>query len=1179
MAPEAVIAALGGSVAAEELKGDYAAAAAAAAAALDAARAGGDPPALADAAIWAGIVSALRSQPLAAAARLEEALAAAPDHPLGPALRNFGHGASRRLPDGHDRPSQEAGAWPGPLTGDPLESELKVLTLLPAYRTTLQLSLGTPQPVQMIFDIALQTLEPLWDSRPHAHLAAAGLARTVNAQPLAEQHLEAATAGYAAVGDVAGLAGCDLARGAWAAVAAGTPLTFGLALAENPGSTTSERSSVLGRVLATAPGAAASAGAYERAEAGFRAAGAPRGVAMVELHRSAVAALHDDPAAALAAAERADAGFTAAGDLAAAQLAAAHAALAGVQAGAWPERHDVASRIGAWGRESGAVGWALGIGMLFSQAGWRWLRRDADPDRALACHRLADATFTALDEPAFAQQTLGDRAIAHDAAGNGDAARVAVDAAMRSFPELPPRHPEWADELELREGELANLARTLAYGGRDPDLLERVQPALDRFRARIEATGRGDGLEGMPAELRDPLMSQAVRTAQELAADREWDRAFAPLFRALAARRQNPLQYAAQLRLALEVAAGVPDERRGRLEANLLLGTGDSTAALRAFRDRPPAPRVPPDPREHAGLAVFLAQLGDWPAAREHFDAAERLAGRADWWMSESHPWLMAGDLARTAEGLGEHERARELYDAALTGIEGERARLARRGDHGEPGGAQAEASLFGDAARAALAAGPEAAGTAFALAERGRARGLLARMAGSAALATASDAQSADLLAWRELTARIDVLTGLAARSDGGPAPELAAAEDALGALEAKLAAENPRWLEAVSPPAAALDAAAVAAALPEGTLLIEHLLVGGGLLSWAITRDGPGTESFTPTDDLALDELQRKFWTACQGESPLWERFSRQLGDLLLAPFDEAIAASRHVVLVPHRWGHLAPGPALQWRGAPLVAAKPVTVLPSASALRFLPRSAPARGGPLLAVGDPDNMSRRRPGDAAPSGGFGALPWSGAQAAEAVGWFGGDPALLGAAAREQAVRERLAGARLVHFATHGVLDKAPLLSCIVLAEGDTLDVWELLGLSLDADLVTLSACDSAGAPITPGDELVGLAWLTLAAGARAVLASLWKVGELSTALVMRAFYGQLRDGRPPREALAAAQLHVRGLTRETAAPEIAALRAAAVAAGRPDPGEPADPPADFSHPFHWAGFVLVGV
>ena len=252
---------------------------------------------------------------------------------------------------------------------------------------------------------------------------------------------------------------------------------------------------------------------------------------------------------------------------------------------------------------------------------------------------------------------------------------------------------------------------------------------------------------------------------------------------------------------------------------------------------------------------------------------------------------------------------------------------------------------------------------------------------------------------------------------------------------------------------------------------------------------------------------------------------------------------------------------------------------MLPSASALRFLPAAAPTRLAPLLAVGDPANMSRRRPGEATASGGFGALPWSGAQAAEAAALFGADPALLGAAAREQAVRDRLADARLVHFATHGVLDKAPLLSCIVLAEGDTLDVWELLGLSLDADLVTLSACDSAGTPVSPGDELVGLAWLTLAAGARAVVASLWKVGELSTALVMRAFYGGLRDGLPPREALTTAQRHVRGLTRETALPEIEALRDAAVAAGRDRPPAPTDVPADFSHPYHWAGFVLIGL
>ena len=72
------------------------------------------------------------------------------------------------------------------------------------------------------------------------------------------------------------------------------------------------------------------------------------------------------------------------------------------------------------------------------------------------------------------------------------------------------------------------------------------------------------------------------------------------------------------------------------------------------------------------------------------------------------------GDLARTAEGLGELERARALYDAALDRLEARRARLARGDDRGAFGDAQAEAALYGDAARAALApggTGPEAGG------------------------------------------------------------------------------------------------------------------------------------------------------------------------------------------------------------------------------------------------------------------------------------------------------------------------------------------------------------------------------------------------------------------------------------------------------------------------------------
>ena len=1181
MPAKAVTDALGDSIDRDELKGDYAAAAAAAAAALDTARAGGEPAAHADAAIWAGLVAALRSEPAAAATYLEEALRAVPDHPLGIGLRHFAAGAGRRLPDGHSRELELSELWTEPRSGDPVEAELHALTRLPSLRTSVQTSAATrPQSVEVFLDDALGTLEQVWDRRPSAHRAAAEIAWIAGLPALAQEHLDAATAAYSAAGDVAGVAGCDLAQAAWLTVSVGSPLTFGFALSENRAMSTSEQVTGFDRTLAPVPDAADSAPAYQRAEAGFRAAGAPRGIAMVDLHRTAVAALHDDPATALEAAERARSAFERAGDIAAAHLAAAHAALAGIHAGALPERGDVAAQVGAWGRASGSFGWALGIGRMFSLVGWRWLRRDADPDRALACHRLADATFTALGATDFAHQILGDRARAHDATGNWEAAIVAVGAAWRMLPELQAQRPEWSEELGLREGDLVTLVRLLAHPARAADLLAGLRPALERTRARYEEIARGEGpAASLPVDMRESMMKAYAELARATTSDIEFDAIRVQLYRALAVRAKNPREFARLRGLALDAAAATPDDGRGRLEASLLLSFGDRPAAAKAFRDRPPPERIPPDTGEIAADSMLLIGLEDWPEARRHHETLEQLAGRPDWWAQESRPWRLVRDLARTAEGLGELERAGELYDTALELLEAQRARLTR--DRGRFGDVQPEATLYGDAARAALAGGtgPEPAAAALALAERGRARGLLARMAGSAAGAPASPGQAADLREWRTLTGRIEVLTSLAALREAEPPPELAATAAALAALEAKLAAENPRWLEAVAPPVATLGADEVRDALPEGSVLIEHLLVRGALLAWAVTPDGPVTARLTPTDDAAADELQRKFWTACQGRSPLWERFARQLGDLLVTPFDDAIAAADHVILVPHRWGHLAPLQALHWRGAPLIEAKTVSVLPSASALHFLPRTAPPGGGPLLAVGDPTNMSRRRPGEDTATGGFGALPWSGAQAAEAAGWFAGSPPpLLGPAAREQAVRDGLAGARVVHFATHGILDEAPMLACVVLAEGDTLEVWELLGLPLDADLVVFSSCDSAGTPVTPGDEVVGLAWLTLAAGARAVVASLWKVAELSTALLMRAFYGALRDGRTPHAALAQAQRHVKGLTRATAAPEIAALRAAAVAAGRPDPGDPDDVPADFSHPFHWAGFVLIG-
>lgn len=163
----------------------------------------------------------------------------------------------------------------------------------------------------------------------------------------------------------------------------------------------------------------------------------------------------------------------------------------------------------------------------------------------------------------------------------------------------------------------------------------------------------------------------------------------------------------------------------------------------------------------------------------------------------------------------------------------------------------------------------------------------------------------------------------------------------------------------------------------------------------------------------------------------------------------------------------------------------------------------------------------------------------------------------LIGSEASEQAFRTSTADYAVLHLATVGEVNSAnPLFSFVQLYAGGSddgrLEVHEALGLNVDAELVVLSACETglasgALADVPSGDDWVGLVRAFIHAGASNVLASLWRVEDLSTAHLMRAFYEQLGEGVGYAEALAGAQ---RALLRR---PETA-------------------------HPFYWAGFVLSG-
>jgi len=250
---------------------------------------------------------------------------------------------------------------------------------------------------------------------------------------------------------------------------------------------------------------------------------------------------------------------------------------------------------------------------------------------------------------------------------------------------------------------------------------------------------------------------------------------------------------------------------------------------------------------------------------------------------------------------------------------------------------------------------------------------------------------------------------------------------------------------------------------------------------------------------------------------------------------------------VIVPHGILYALPFEVLAGAdGRRLIERFPISYAASASSLAFL-RSEPAVPHPaatLVAVGNP-------------AGRLSPLPYSAAELHAVAALFGRHARVLeGADATEGRVRdETRGGARMLHFATHGAIDEAVpdrsglLLTARPPAEDGLLQTREIYGMRMDADLVTLSACQTALGRNVTGEGVIGLTRAFYYAGARSVVASLWDVDDRSTALLMQRFYAQLGAGQPIDVALQRAKL---SMLRESAATAAPFYWAAFIASGR---------------------------
>jgi len=457
----------------------------------------------------------------------------------------------------------------------------------------------------------------------------------------------------------------------------------------------------------------------------------------------------------------------------------------------------------------------------------------------------------------------------------------------------------------------------------------------------------------------------------------------------------------------------------------------------------------------------------------------------------------------------------------------------------------------------------------AFELLERSRARGLLSLLAERDMVFSADIPEDLDRRR-RTVAGEYDQARERLAAGPEPPAGEKAQALEArlralrreLDEIRQEIRVASPR-LAALQEPRA-LDLASAIESLDHGTAALSYSVGRDRTLVFAIgaRRKTSVVPLAIGNEELSSRILEFRRAIAAAGIGPAAEE-SRRLGellyDVLVAPVSGALDGADRLLIVPDGPLHLLPFAALRIPDGKdggaryLVERLPLHLAASLSVHEEL-KSARNRARPdqvaLVAFGDPRyaresgapaarrTLESEPPGASPAARALDSLPGTG-QEVRAITRLFGDRArmFVQEEASESKARDLGPGIGMIHFAAHAIVDERhPLDSAIALSvpskivygrDNGLLQAWEIFeSLRLDADLVTLSGCDTALGRELAGEGMIGLTRAFQYAGARAVAASLWHVSDESTAALMERFYGYLKEGRPKDEALRSAQI-----------------------------------------------------
>ena len=357
----------------------------------------------------------------------------------------------------------------------------------------------------------------------------------------------------------------------------------------------------------------------------------------------------------------------------------------------------------------------------------------------------------------------------------------------------------------------------------------------------------------------------------------------------------------------------------------------------------------------------------------------------------------------------------------------------------------------------------------------------------------------------------------------------------DAYRDLMLDIEATNPELASLVS--VKPLSSKEVQALLAPGVALLAYYVTPQETVYWVMKADS--LELFRiPVGRDSLAGSIMNYRRRLQNLEPL-ETESRELYAQLVSPAISRLKNGQLVGIIPHGPLHYLSFATLQDGETYLADRYPLFYLPSASVLKYtLERRRKDKNVRVLAIGNPDLHNPAL-----------ELPFAEREVAS-IGWnFPDVTTLTRDKATESWILEHIGEFGIIHLASHGEFDPInPLFSAVMLA-GDAqadgnLEAAEVFGLRINADLVVLSACQTGLGKVTSGDDVIGMNRAFLYAGTHAIIASLWRVSDISTAMLVKQFYREY-SLRSKSESLRRAILHVKNR---------------------------------YPHPGYWGAFVLVG-